>query len=124
MIKKVAMVFGVVFILIGVLGFVPGITTGDGLLLGIFHVNAVHNIIHLLSGIVALAAGTSTERNSKMYFQIFGVVYALVAVLGFVYQGNDILGLVASNMADTFLHVLIAVVALYFGFASKDVATA
>ena len=122
MIKKVAIVFGVVFVLIGILGFVPGITTSDGLLLGIFNVNAVHNIVHLLSGIVALAAASS-EKNSKMYFQIFGVVYALVAVLGFYYQGNEILGLVASNMYDTYLHVLIALVALYFGFASKEVAT-
>ncbi|MBC7764794.1 DUF4383 domain-containing protein, partial [Microbacteriaceae bacterium] len=45
------MVFGVVFVAIGVLGFVPGVTTEDGLLLGIFQVSPLHNVIHILSGI-------------------------------------------------------------------------
>ena len=119
MIKKVAMVFGVIFVLIGILGFIPGVTTSDGHLLGIFHVNALHNVIHLLSGLVGLYVGSTSEKNSRMYFQVFGVIYALVAILGFVYGDSDILTIVASNMADTWLHVVIAVVALYFGFASK-----
>jgi hypothetical protein len=116
MIRTAAKVFGVVFLLIGVLGFVPALNP-DGNLLGIFHVNALHNIVHIASGIVALIAGFyPEERAAKMYFQVFGVVYALVAVLGFVYGSNDILGLVASNMADTLLHVVIAAAALYLGF--------
>jgi hypothetical protein len=120
MLKKMATVFGVVMLLVGVLGFIPGITTSDGLLLGIFHVNALHNIIHLLTGAVALYVGMSGYKASKMYFQVFGVVYALVSVLGFVYMDKNILGLVSSNMADTILHVVIALVALYLGFGSKE----
>jgi len=120
MVKKFAMIFGVILVVVGVLGFIPGVTNSDNMLLGIFHVNALHNVIHLVSGVVALAAGMSSFSASKMYFQIFGVIYALVAILGFVYGDKDILTLVASNMADTWLHVVIALVALYFGFASKD----
>ena len=120
MIKKLATVFGVVLLLVGILGFVPGVTNSDGMLLGIFHVNALHNIIHLLSGAVALYAGMTSAKTSKMYFQVFGIIYLLVAILGFVYGDKDILGLVSSNMADTWLHVVIAVVALYLGFAAKD----
>jgi hypothetical protein len=118
MLQKLSMVFGVIFLLIGILGFVPGITT-DGHLLGIFHVNALHNIIHLVSGAVALWAGMTSAKASKMYFQIFGVIYAVVTVLGFLSGDDPILGLVANNMADVILHLVIAAVALYAGFGMK-----
>ena len=114
-----SVVFGVVLLLVGVLGFIPGITT-DNHLLGIFHVNALHNIIHLVSGAVALYCGMTSVKASKTYFQVFGVIYALVAILGFVYGDNAILGLVANNMADTWLHVVIAVTVLYLGFATSS----
>jgi hypothetical protein len=120
MLKQLATVFGVVFLLVGVLGFVPGITTADGHLLGIFHVNATHNIIHLLSGAVALWAGMTSVKASRMYFQIFGVIYTLVTVLGFMTGDGLILGLVANNMADNLLHLVIAAVALYAGFVQKE----
>ncbi len=116
MLKNLAMVFGVVFLLIGVLGFVPGVTN-DGMLLGIFEVDAVHNVIHLLTGILAILAGM--KGMAKLYFKVFGVVYALVTILGFVAGGN-ILGLIQTNMADDILHLVIAVVALYAGFVMKD----
>jgi hypothetical protein len=121
MLKNMANVFGVVFILIGILGFIPVITTSDGLLLGIFHVDTIHNIVHLLSGAVALWAGMTSASASKTYFQVFGVVYALVTILGFIdYSSDKLIGLMAINPADTYLHLVIALVALYFGFASKD----
>ena len=125
MLKTMAYIFGVVFLLIGILGFIPAFTpTNTGLLLGIFHVDAIHNLVHLLSGAAALYAGMTSAKTAKMYFQIFGVVYALVAVLGFIDpSGDKLIGLMASNVADTWLHVVIAVVALYLGFASKDEAT-
>ena len=123
MLKKAAMLFGVVFILIGILGFIPGITTSDNLLLGLFKVDALHNIVHLVSGIAALAAAMYTESGAKTYFQVFGVVYALVAILGFVYMDDSILGFLVNNMADTLLHTVIALASLYLGFAVKEEAT-
>ena len=107
MVRTAAKVLGAIFVVIGVLGFVPAFTP-DGNLLGIFHVNEIHNIIHIASGLVALAAGFSSYAHSRLYFQVFGVVYALVAVLG----------LVASNLADTLLHIAIAAAALYLGFGT------
>ena len=71
-----------------------------------------------MSGVAALAAGFSGYKSSKMYFQVFGVIYALVAVLGVFYGDNDILGLVAHNMADLVLHVVIAATALTLGFGN------
>lgn len=119
MLKRAATIFGIAFIAAGILGFVPGITTAEGHLLGIFHVNAVHNVIHILSGAVALFAGYHSEYASRLYFQIFGVVYALVALLGLFYGSSPILGIVANNTADVVLHAVIAAVALYLGFAAR-----
>lgn len=118
MLQTAAKVFGVVFITLGVLGFVPALTP-DGNVLGLFEVGAVHNIIHLASGIAALATGFSSEAASRLYFQIFGVVYGLVALLGFVYGDRDLLGIVEHNVADIFLHVVIAASALYLGFGTR-----
>ncbi|GAC1603359.1 MAG: DUF4383 domain-containing protein [Candidatus Saccharimonadales bacterium] len=124
MVRTAAKVLGFVFVLIGILGFFPALAP-NGELLGIFHINALHNIIHLASGLVALAAGYSSYKASRTYFQVFGIVYGLVALLGFVYGDNDIVGLVANNVADTFLHVAITAAALYFGFgAARDEAIA
>ncbi len=122
MLKTLAIVFGVVFLLVGVLGFVPGVTN-DQMLLGIFHVNAAHNVVHLLSGAVALWAGLTSTAYARMYFRIFGIVYAIVAVLGFVSGDGMLLGLISNNTADTWLHVAIAVVALILGFVVKDEST-
>ena len=117
MVQNLAWVFGIVFVLVGVLGFVPAVTP-DGHFLGIFEVDPVHNIIHLLSGILALGAAW-TGSYARLYFQVFGVVYGVVAVAGFV-QGDTVLGLIATNMADHVLHLAIAAVALWAGFGMKE----
>jgi hypothetical protein len=118
MFKKLAMVFGAVFALVGVLGFIPGITT-DNMLLGIFHVDTIHNLIHLVTGVVGFYLGSTSDSGSKSWFQIFGVIYALVAILGFVYGDKAILGIVSNNMADTWLHVVLAAALLAIGFGMK-----
>ena len=123
MLKTAAIIFEIVFLLVGVLGFVPGITTTSQMLLGIFHVNAVHNIVHLLSGAVALITGLTSTAAARMYFRVFGIIYALVAILGFFTGDCLLLGLISNNTADTWLHVLIAIVALALGFAVQDTST-
>ena len=123
MLKTAAIIFGIVFLLVGVLGFVPGITTTGQMLLGIFHVNAVHNIVHLLSGAVALITGLTSTAAARMYFRVFGIIYALVAILGFFTGDGLLLGLISHNTADMWLHVLIAIVALALGFAVQDIST-
>ncbi|HTT00547.1 MAG TPA: DUF4383 domain-containing protein [Steroidobacteraceae bacterium] len=123
MLKQAAVLFGIVFLAVGILGFVPGITNNQ-MLLGIFHVNAMHNVVHLISGAVALWAGLTSAGYARTYFRVFGIVYGLVALLGF-YVGNGLLlGLISNNAADTWLHVLIAVVALVLGFAVKEASPA
>ena len=117
MAKTMAVLFGVVFLVIGILGFVPAVTK-DEMLLGIFHVNTAHNAVHLLSGVVALICGMMGVGASRMYFRIFGLVYGAVAVMGFMNPGEHtmLLGVISNNTAVTWLHVVIAAVSLLIGF--------
>lgn|SRR5438552_2778570 len=123
MVKTAAILFGLVFLLVGILGFVPAATSNE-MLLGIFHVNFAHNIVHLASGAVFLLCGMSGPGPSRTFFKIFGIVYALVAALGFYYGDQPILGIVSNNMADVWLHVVLAVVMLFLGFGASGGDTA
>ena len=119
MVKGAAILFGVVFLVVGILGYVPAATSdmnGMPMLLGIFHVNSAHNVVHIASGIVFLLCGFSGAAASQLFFRIFGLVYALVAVLGFMKPEGPLLSLISNNVADTWLHVGLAAAMLIIGF--------
>ena len=123
MLKTAAIIFGIFFLVAGIGGFVPALAPQHGtgnMLFGIFMVGPVHNVVHLASGAAALLCGFMGAGAARKYFQIFGIVYALVAVLGFFYGNTPILGMVEHNVADIGLHIAIAAVALYLGFAARD----
>lgn len=109
MLKNVVLVVSVVFVLVGLLGFF------NDPVLGVFEVDAVHNWVHLLTGVIGLVMAFMGEGNAKMFAKVFGVVYALVTIVGFV-QGDSVLGIFAVNMADNVLHLVLAVVLLWAGF--------
>lgn len=123
MIKRAVLIFGWVFLLIGIMGFIPALRMGGGegygYLLGLFAVDSLHNWVHILTGAAALAVGYRSEAASRLYFKIFGIVYTLVALLGFVYGNSPLLGIMAHNMIDAVFHLLIAATALYLGFAAR-----
>lgn len=124
--KTVALVFGIVFLLIGVLGFVPALTPG-GALLGLFMVNGVHSAVHLLFGVLGIAAAFT--GTSKLYNRAGGIIYLVIGLLGFVpalAPGGMLLGLVMINLADNLLHLVIGAALAYVGFAliQRRVATA
>jgi len=123
MAKTLAVLFGIVFLAIGILGFVPGITTND-MLLGIFMVNGAHSIVHIVSGVIFLLAAMGGSGPSRMWFQIFGLIYAVVAIWGFMVGNGTVLWMISNNPADTWLHVVLAVVMLLIGFGSPRPATA
>jgi hypothetical protein len=120
MLKIAATIFGVAFLIAGLLGFLP-MTTPNGMLLGVLHVNGAHNVVHLITGAVALFAAYRGVRASELFFQVFGVIYGLVAVLGFVAGDRLILGMIANNLADAWFHLIVAAVSLYLGFSRKFV---
>ncbi len=117
MVKTFAVIFGLVFLVVGTLGFVPA-AAPDGMLLNIFHVNTAHNIVHLASGIIFLFTAMGGVGPLRMWFQIFGVIYAVVAIWGFAVGTGNTLWVVANNPADTWLHVVLAVVMLFLGFGT------
>lgn len=121
--KTIALVFAVVFLIIGVAGFVPALSpaNADGqMLLGIFQINTAQSIIHLLTAVAAFGAFLGGSYYASTYFKVFGVVYAAVAIWGipgFMQTYNDVLfGLIHVNLATELLHVAIAAVSLYAGF--------
>jgi hypothetical protein len=123
-IQRLTWVYAVVFVLVGVAGFIPALTPNNELF-GLFHVDATHNVIHLLSGIVAGVAAGMSMTAAQRYLQVFAVVYGLVAIIGFI-QGNTVLGLMDVNSADNWLHVVftLALAIPGYGMLVKDETTA
>jgi hypothetical protein len=113
MTKKFLSVVGIVFIIVGLLGFF------NDPVLGLFEVDTMHNIIHLLSGILALIFASQGDGPARMFAKVFGAVYALVAIIGFV-QGDTVLGIITINTADNYLHVLLALLFFLIGFSGSS----
>jgi len=114
--RLVATIFGAVYLLVALLGFLvtggTGFASTDGvLLLGLFEVNWLHNIVHLLIGAALLIAGLSNVRAAKSANGVVGAVYLLVGIIGF-FIVDTAANILALNTADHFLHLLSAVILL------------
>lgn len=105
MARTLSKVLGVVFILVGILGFF------QDPILGLFEVDLVHNLVHLVSGVALVALAGATA------LRVVGVVYLLVTVLGFAMGEGDLLGLMHVNAADNWLHLVLAVALIGASFA-------
>jgi hypothetical protein len=121
--RLVATIFGAVYLLVGALGFaatagVDFVATEGGLLLGIFEVNPLHNVAHLLIGAALLIGGLSSVRAAKMVNIIVGAVYLLLGVIGF-FIADTPANILALNTADHFLHLVTALVLLGVGLGAE-----
>ena len=114
MTKKFANIFGVLLLLLGILGFIPEVAP-HGMLLKVFQVNHSLNFVHLFSGVAGLWCGLSSTLAAKIYFRFFGFVYALIAVMGLFARHGLLLGRIINNVADAWLHVAIAITFLILG---------
>ena len=130
-VRRFAMIFGVIFLLVGIAGFIPqllqppagdapqvAVDTLRGDLLGLFPVNVLHTIVHLLIGIWGLAAARSL-RGSVVYARALAVIYAVLAIMGLIPGLNTVFGLIPLHGHDVWLHAGTALIAAYFGFATK-----
>jgi hypothetical protein len=117
-----ALVFGAIYVLVGVLGFIDPLVNDQDRLLGLFGVNGLHNVAHLAVGALLLF-GSRAADSARMVNLVVGGVYLLLGVLGvfgaFIEEG-DALDL-NNNTAGTVLHLATAALALYFGTASSGV---
>jgi len=138
-IQKIALVVGGTFLAVGILGFVPGITTNVGRmkfaghespskLLDLFHVSVLHNLLHLAFGVIGIAAAR-TARSARWYLLIGGIVYLLLLVYGLAVDMNDSANFVPVNEADNWLHLGLGVGMIALGLiptgdrVTRDVAT-
>ena len=109
-----AKILGAILALVGIAGFVMNPVVG------IFGVTTIHNIIHIVSGIVLVAAGYMSDgKNAKTAVITFGFIYLAVAVLGFA-NIAPVVSTLNINLADNILHIAIAIVTLGVGFGAKD----
>jgi hypothetical protein len=131
MTRTFALLFGIVFLAVGVLGFVPGfvhapggahnvtMTQNYGDLLGLFPVNILHNVVHIAFGIWGLLAYRSLG-GAVTYFRSVAVIYAVLTVLGLIPAFDTTFGLIPIYGNDVWLHALLAIVAAYFGWVHRE----
>jgi hypothetical protein len=116
--QNLALLFGVVFLVVGILGFIPGITTNyddlafagsdsDAELLGIFQVSVLHNIAHLLFGVGILLA--RTHEGARTYLLGGSLIYSVLFIYGLFVGGDDDANFIPMNGADDVLHLLLAI---------------
>ncbi|GAB3393553.1 hypothetical protein GCM10027568_22760 [Humibacter soli] len=125
--RIVATVFGAVYLLVGVLGFfvtsgVGFVSTHGGLLLGIFEVNPLHNVAHLLIGAALLIAGLTSVIAAKTVDIVVGAAYLLLGIVGFFIASTPV-NVLALNTPDHFLHLASALVLLAVGLSADRVSS-
>ena len=125
-----ALIIGIVYLLVGIMGFVPGllhetvhngvtVNSFEGDLLGIFPVNLLHNLVHLVIGALGVASYRSFA-GSKNYARGLAIFYGLLAIMGLIPGLNTTFGLIPIFGNDVWLHALTALVAAYFGFVDRE----
>ncbi len=128
-----ALIIGILFVLIGAMGFIPtfvqqptaatempglSFTMGAGYLLGIFPINVLHNIVHLLVGGLGIFASLSLG-SARLYSGALAIFYGLLTVMGLFPPTQSTLGLIPIFGNDIWLHAVTAAIATYFGFLAK-----
>ena len=128
-----ALINGIIFVLIGAMGFLPSFvqepttatemprlafTIGAGYLLGLFPINVLHNIVHLLVGGLGIFASISLG-SSRLYSGALALFYGLLTVMGLFLPTQSTLGFIPIFGNDVWLHGVTAAIATYFGFIAK-----
>ena len=133
--RTFALVFGIVFLLAGASGFIPGllhpvhadappltVSSGYGLVLGLLPVNLLHNLVHLLFGALGIAAFAGCLRHGCTR-RSWRCRYGLLVILGLLPATNTLFGLVPIYGNDVWLHLALGAIAAYFGFSSPAMLT-
>jgi hypothetical protein len=114
--RTAALAFAATFVGVGILGFVPNPLVAPD---GVFAVNAIHNLVHVITGLT-LALGAIWLEKPKTTLLVVGALYVVVAIAGFLTSGNTLLWLIHINTADRWLHLALAAVILAAGAALPE----
>nr|WP_243420899.1 DUF4383 domain-containing protein [Micromonospora globispora] len=128
-VRRAATGVGVIFLLIGVLGFVPGVTSNfgglslaghqsDARLLGVFQVSVLHNVVHLLFGVAGLAM-SRTVTGARTFLVGGGAIYLVLWLYGLVVDQRSAANFVPVNGADNWLHLLLGVGMIALGLLTR-----
>ncbi|MEU4229992.1 DUF4383 domain-containing protein [Nonomuraea sp. NPDC026600] len=126
-VQVAALIVGAVFLLAGVLGFIPGITTGYGsmefsghhsgaMLLGVFQVSVLHNIVHLIFGVAGIVM-SRTWAGARYFLIGGGVIYLLLWLYGLIIDRASAANFVPVNTADNWLHFVLGLGMVVLGLA-------
>ncbi len=118
MAKKIAVIFGIIIFLVGFFGFFPNPIIGAGGK-AIFEANFGHNLIHIVIGAVMLAMAARGENAVGWSLKIFGGLFVLMGILGFVMK-SPMLGILTYNSADNWLHLVLGIVLVAPGMVKKS----
>ncbi|OGB23187.1 MAG: hypothetical protein A3I66_09330 [Burkholderiales bacterium RIFCSPLOWO2_02_FULL_57_36] len=129
--RRFSLIFGVIYLAVGIAGFIPAllqppapnapqlsVEAFHGRLLGLFPVNLLHTLVHLAIGIWGLIAARGIGA-AVVYARSLAVIYGVLAVMGLIPGINTMYGLVPLGGHDVWLHAGTALIAAYFGFAVK-----
>jgi hypothetical protein len=130
LVRTFAMTVGAVFLLVGILGFIPGITThyssmsfaghmSGAKLLGIFQVSILHNVVHLLFGVAGLAMARRAD-SAATYLVGGGVIYLVLWIYGLLVSAGSQANFVPLNTADDWLHFVLGLGMIGLGIVGRN----
>lgn len=126
-----ALIAGIAYVLVGLMGFIPGLVAapgtgpdiavdaGYGYLLGLFPVNVLHNLVHLAVGIWGLLSYRSIS-GARAFSRGLAIFYGVLTLMGLFPVLNTTFGLIPIFSHDIWLHALTAAIAAYFGFSKPQ----
>lgn len=112
-----ALVFGIIFVLAGLLGFVNNPLIGAN---GLFMTNGAYNIVMIILGVILLVASRGGQGKSASWLKIIGVLFIIIAVLGFLMHGPMLLGVLAINSMDNWLALVLGVILIIGGMRGNS----
>lgn len=125
MARTVALIFGIIYLVVGLVGFIPGLGGTAGIaptpLLGIFDINVVHNIVHILIGIVALM-GARSEAQAGPALRGLGIVLIIIGIVGLFWKNP--FNIIPIGGPDVALHLVTGVIFLWAGMSRPQPAGA
>ena len=124
--KTAALLFGVIFLAVGLLGFISNPIVGDDHN-AIFHIDTTHNMVHIASGVLFLLVALAAPARAGAFLKIFGLVYLALGIYGFITIGDSgmttLLGFLPVNGADNYLHIGLGILIFLSGLG-RNVYTA